>query len=113
MSLEQEFNDRIAQIKVRFAFALGETVNEFEQLRLQIKQGQDADSALRELGAGMHKLRGVAPTLGFMRIGELATQSEDCINAIFGQGKSEAATARFFGCLDGLLHEMKTVATPS
>ncbi len=113
MSLDQDFKDRIASIKARFTEVLDERTQEFEQLRHRIEYGQDAENALYDLRAGVHKLRGAAPTLGFARIGELAGESEDCINSLFDPKKTSDAASQFFGNLESLLTEMRSAASSS
>ncbi len=110
MQAEDKFKDRIGGIKKRFISALDTRAREFEGLLSRIVRNEDAAQALEELRIGVHKIRGVAPTLGLPKLGELATETEQDINSMLAGDDPQTAAAKFLKSLDVLLNELKATA---
>lgn len=61
-------------VRSRFLALIVPRVLEFEAFRRQINEGGEATAALAGIGALAHKISGVAATLGFHQVGQLAAQ---------------------------------------
>lgn len=61
-------------VRARFVELLLPRVMELERLRCRVNAGQDAVASVLAIGALVHKIGGVAGTLGFSRVGNLALQ---------------------------------------
>ncbi len=105
-----EFNNKLEGIRVRFVASLAGKVDEFETLMDRIVSDEDAAQALEELRLGVHKLRGVAPTLGLQKLGSIAAQSEDSIIAMTKGGDPTQTAGAFLGAFRALVDEMRIAA---
>ncbi len=106
---DQLFNTRLEEIRLKFVASLQSKIDEFETLMERIVADDDSAQALEELRNGVHKLRGVAPTLGLEKLGEHAASSEDIIIAMTRQDVDdpEAAAIEFLGSFRALVNEMR------
>jgi chemotaxis protein histidine kinase CheA len=108
MQAEEKFRDRIGGIKKRFISALDTRAQEFEGLLSRIVRNENAAEALEDLRIGVHKIRGVSPTLGLAKLGELATTTEQDINAMLAGNDPQMMAAKFLKSLNLLLDELNT-----
>ena len=70
-------NAALREVRERFLFDLDRRICDFEHLKTHIVNGPDRIEAIRAVAMMAHKIRGVAPTLGFAQLGELAATTED------------------------------------
>ncbi len=108
--MNEEFNNRLEGIRVKFVASLAGKVEEFETLMERIISDDDAAEALEELRLGVHKLRGVAPTLGLQKLGSFAAESEDSIIAMTNGGDPNQTAGAFLGAFRALVAEMREAA---
>ena len=80
---EQALAAAFARARTLFASRIEEQIIRIEQCRLDLASGRAPDRALGEIEAHAHKISGVAETVGYPRVGELAAQVE----ALIGQGR--------------------------
>lgn len=109
MRIKQELSERLGTIRTRFLGVLSQRRAEFQEIRLELIADAGADNALDELRFGVHKILGVASTLGFDDLGHLASVTIQDID-IFG--KSNATTIKdgnVSHSLDRLIDEMTSL----
>ncbi|GEM_PF-2311449 len=80
-SPEQEFQKKVAEVGRRFSRSLPEQLVEMGALFTRIQEGREAADALAGIRGMAHKIRGIAPTLGFGDLGTAAARLEDTIFA--------------------------------
>ena len=91
----------MAPVRALFASRFESEILAFESLRQEIGQSQSA-AALRELALRIHKIAGVAGTLGYTEIGASAMRLEKSITELAEREPSEVL-ARIDSRLDTFL----------
>jgi len=109
MSLQDEFQNRIQEVKQRFVSRLGEQALDFRALQKQLRDSRYSGVALGELRIGVHKIRGVAPTFGLAALGDKADAVEQMINAILAKQAGPDTKQRLDTSIDALLLEMGAI----
>lgn len=74
-----DFTRALAAVRGRFVDGLFDRVLELEALAQQMRQKQGTSIHLKQIAHILHKLAGVAPTVGFPRIGAEARRIEEII----------------------------------
>ena len=78
---QHALNSEIAVIRTRFLEDMKERLNGLNDLRAQIADRKNAPTALDQIGKHAHKMAGVAETLGFPKLGVLASQVDSEIRS--------------------------------
>ncbi len=109
MRLEDRLSERLGTIRTRFLGILSQRSTEFKEIRLELTAGAGADNALDELRFGVHKILGVASTLGFDTLGHLASVTIQDIDSFGKSGADTILNSSVLRSLDQLLEEMASI----
>ena len=109
MSLQEEFQNRIQEVRVRFVSRLGKEALSFREFQKQIANCQDADHALGELRAGAHRLHGIAPTFGLDDLGNKAFTVERLVDEVMENPAKKDILKLLEASVNELLLEMGAV----
>jgi len=96
LSPEQEFQNKVAEVRNHFARSLPKQRAELSDLFLHIQEGREAGEALNGIRGIAHKIRGIAPTLGFVEMGTFAAHLEDTIFAFNNPDENHDNIAQTF-----------------
>jgi HPt (histidine-containing phosphotransfer) domain-containing protein len=107
--MQQTLESKISSIRQKFIGVLHERQREFQILRDKIQTGREATEALKELQFSSHKIRGVAATLGFARLGNLAEISEQDVNSVLASPDLNEGTRRILTSLGNMIAEIATI----
>jgi len=77
---QAEFDPTFAPVREKFRAGFENHILAFEALKTEI-EGQQPERGLAQIAARAHKIAGVAGTLGFARIGAIASSLDQTINA--------------------------------
>jgi HPt (histidine-containing phosphotransfer) domain-containing protein len=75
-NLAGAFEDSVRQIRRRFMERLDQQIEELDDCAVEIEQNQQASTALLAATEIVHRIAGVARTLGFPQLGHLAAEAE-------------------------------------
>jgi len=105
----EAFDKALAEVRDRFLFDLDQRICDLEYLKSHIVNGPDGVAAARAVAMMAHKIRGVAPTLGFAQLGGLAASTEKLFSTA-GKHPDLAAFWRVAApVFEDLLDEMERV----
>lgn len=98
---------RMAELKEKFIDTLDSKIADLDRLMQYLENPELAERACREIRTRVHKIHGTAGTMGFPRMGALASQLENFIDKLFNAGP--VTDTKFVGeLLDSLLDEMES-----
>lgn len=104
--LDAEFHKRIEPLRRNYAAALTNRAADFARARAALVTGAATVGTLTALRYEAHRMRGVAPTFGFMPLGDFAGRVEDLLTPAPAPGPAPAA---LIAALDDLLDELARV----
>lgn len=87
-------------IRQRFVEGLPQRVETLDMLVTRIELGHMADEALSEVAQEMHRIAGVAKTLGFPELGQLARDTETDLIAVKGHQLDDNLKAQIADRID-------------
>ena len=103
----QQLDRAIEGLRQKFLNELDERIFGFEEALAQLRNGRDRNEVMRQIHNLAHKQAGIAPSLGFSRIGELSRNVEVAIdNAISNQSDTSDSGA-WHDALNLLVDEME------
>lgn len=91
----------LRDVRNRFLMELDQRIVDFEHLKAQITNGPNRSEALRAAARMAHKIRGVAATLGFEKLGALAGSVDD----LFSSAAAHANVSEFWPSAAPLFEE--------
>lgn len=104
MVLDQSLSDEMAQsiglIRKTFVEGLPDKIDFLDQAVTHVELGHEVDYALTAAGQELHRIAGVAKTLGFPALGELAREAEEQINLARLKPHDEEAIAAVIDKID-------------
>lgn len=86
--MEPQFNEKLAELRKRFAARSAENAARLEILREQLN-GDASDDTIREIEQMAHRLAGTAGTFGFPDLGSLADAVEQEIGRLRASGERD------------------------
>ncbi|MFQ5439721.1 MAG: Hpt domain-containing protein [Paracoccaceae bacterium] len=107
--MNMDLEARIAAIREKFLNTLEVRLAEVEAVRADLSVPQSMANATRDMRFVSHKLRGVASTLGFERLGELAEAAELQAEAVMDSGPDAASLPALSGSLEDLRGEIRAI----
>ncbi|NOX40179.1 MAG: hypothetical protein GXP05_06605 [Alphaproteobacteria bacterium] len=107
--MQQTLESKISTIRQKFIGILRERLREFQILREKIQTGREATEALKELQFSSHKIRGVAATLGFGHLGDLAAISEQDVTTVLASPDWHEGTSRIATSLSNMIAEIANI----
>jgi chemotaxis protein histidine kinase CheA len=107
MKTQHEFIEKqLAPIRAKFVATLDDRVLDIDRLSQNLVQNSEPmENILADIRMSVHKIGGVAGTLGFLQIGELAAQCEKLVLEHPSDGESSKLPAQ----LNALMDEMEKV----
>lgn len=102
---------KIDEVRPRFVKMLASRLNRFETIRDSLETPGPHPELLDELRFGAHRIAGLAATLGFKDLGDLAHRAENLILQVTESGFRDLSKPEFLGAIDDLLGEMALVVT--
>ncbi|MDY6859443.1 MAG: Hpt domain-containing protein [Pseudomonadota bacterium] len=106
---DEKMQTAILAVRGRFVGSLAGRLEAMDRIMLQLEAGLVSDDALTHVAADAHKIRGLAKTLGFAELGELAGNVENAVNAFLAKADAAPARAELFAMIDALLDQMDQV----
>ncbi len=107
--MQQTLESKISTIRQKFIGVLHERLSEFQILREKIQTDRAATEALKELQFSSHKIRGVAATLGFGHLGDLAAISEQDVTTVLASPDAPHGTGRIAASLGNMITEIANI----
>jgi len=108
--MQQTLEKKIAEIRQKFVGVIPLRLSEFCEIREQLRSGPDRLSAVDSLRFDSHKIRGVAKTLGFEKLGDLAAISESEAENLLKASPPEPHLGRVAESLENLIYELTTIS---
>lgn len=103
---------RLAPIRAHFVGTLPPR-RERLSVFLRMTKGEGPTPAMmRQLQEDAHKIRGVAPTLGFERLGRAAALADELLDPWHDSDAAHPVTDQIIACLAALLEEIETTLIP-
>jgi HPt (histidine-containing phosphotransfer) domain-containing protein len=99
--IDARISAQVAKIKVKFVESLEERIVVLDGLLQPLESPDHAAQARKQIGMLVHKIHGLAGLAGLSRVGSLASQLENFIDKLNGQGASSQDTF-----VAELLHEL-------
>lgn len=106
---EEVLNKALDKARQKFLVRLHHQVIEIDRILDQIEKGAPIGPGLSEVGRNAHKVAGVAGTLGYAKLGELALAVDSECQTI-DAGNSNAAIMiieELIECADAILRDIK------
>jgi chemotaxis protein histidine kinase CheA len=103
MQNAQSIAQKIDELRPRFLELMAQRLDRFEEIRGQLETAKDPTPLLEEIRFGAHRMVGLAATLGFGDLGDLAQAAE---LAIMRRPSRAAPDAQLLTAIDVLMGEM-------
>ena len=100
---------KIAEIRPRFLLELSQRLDRLEEIRDALETAPDIVPLLGEIELGAHKTVGLATTLGFPDLGNLAHDAEMVVRRIAKAGNGTRPNAQDLERIDLMLGEMALI----
>jgi len=102
---QRAFQTSVAEVRQRFIDRAAQQVQDLDDLMDRIETRPDDRAALEAATHLVHKIAGVATTLGFEHMGELANRAESMLIAC-AQPSGEATRAQALAAVETLTEEL-------
>jgi len=110
-TVSDAFQNKVSVVRNRFAHSLPKQINFLDERFEKILNGTGGVTHLADIRGAAHKIRGVAPTLGFSDLGTQAAVVEDNIRDLDQPDKDvEQRAVAILKSIRSLLAEMARVA---
>ncbi len=97
------FERTIAPVRAKFVNSLGRHLQDLEALTATMKGHRDHSDALIGISEIAHRIRGVAKTLGFGELGEIAGVTETAVDKVLGRALTRGETDAVLRKVHGLM----------
>ncbi len=109
-SAEAAFAEAVAKVGARFRESLDERMAELEALLNLLDAHSEKGTVVQEVWVRVHKIAGVAGSVGFVRLGELAVSCEEAVIG-FNKSPTDHFLDAIKDALDAVLNEIDRVLT--
>jgi len=92
-------------VRRRFLSTLGQRLLDLDKMHEAIRSGAPSREALSAVRAEAHKFRGIAATIGFAALGQVAATTEDAAARALADGSLDQLCLS----LDAMLDEIETI----
>lgn len=104
---QDDLDARLAPIRIHFVSTLGPRRERLARYLASPDFRSPAPDVMRQLQEDAHKVRGVAPTLGFERLGRAAEQVDELLDPWRGAGPTDGVSPELHAAMETFLDEME------
>ena len=100
----------LAPIRMSFINSAPDRVREINASLSAIGQGDDVNGALCGLRTEVHKIAGVAGSIGFPHLGEISAKADSALRGLIDGDPNAPEIERVLDQIDSILNELTTIA---
>lgn len=103
------YEQAIEKIRNKFVTDIETRLCLFDDLLAQVEDGEDQQMSLKRIGGESHKIVGVAKTLGFASLGEMAADVEHSVDRTLEMPGAPQDLAQLVGNIEKMLDHMDQI----
>jgi hypothetical protein len=110
-SASEVMEKSISLIRERFIDTLGLKIDDLDLMMTRIEHGEDVDKSLLAAAQSMHRIVGVASTLGFAKLGSSARNAETTLARAASNPNDKKLVIEAIGALEETVSVMDEIWT--
>lgn len=110
---QDEFAHSLNLIRERFVGGFSKSIDALDLLLVRIELSVEPELGLKEVALEMHRIAGVASTLGYPELGDLSKSAESCLYRAIDANNDPSLKKQAIEMVDQVLDQMSTISDHS